>query len=167
MGNIKGVIFDLDETLLDTSLLKAMRDKGDWKSCYTNVGLTQFYSGGVEVIDQLKMNGIKVGVVTNSPRKYAESVLKHHNIQYDNLVAYHDCKFKKPHPGPIEMCIGALNLSKEVILGIGDDIKDIKAYKSADIYAIGVVWGIHTEKELLIAGADQVIYSNNQLLKLI
>ncbi|RJS59181.1 HAD family hydrolase [Bacillus sp. PK3_68] len=167
MNHIQGVVFDLDETLLDTSSLKPMRDKRDWKTCYRSVNLTQHYNGGKEVIETLQLKGIKIGIVTNSPRKYAESVLNYHGIKPDYLVAYHDCKYKKPHPGPIEMCIQGLELSKKAFLGIGDDIRDIKAYKSAGIEAVGVVWGVHTEKELITAGADIIINSFNELLTLI
>ncbi|MEK3854064.1 HAD family hydrolase [Cytobacillus sp. FSL H8-0458] len=164
MEHIKGIIFDLDETLIDTKSLKQFRDRGQWKSCYENVKHTIHFDNGEILLDYLSKSDLKISIVTNSPRKYAETVLKYHNISYEILVAYHDCKPRKPHPAPIFMCAEQMGHPLKNIIGIGDDIRDITAYKNAGIYAIGVSWGVSPGSDLKLAGADIVVDSQCEII---
>jgi predicted HAD superfamily phosphohydrolase YqeG len=43
MRGFKGVIFDLDETLVDTRMLASYREKQNWSLCYDNVRHTSLY----------------------------------------------------------------------------------------------------------------------------
>lgn len=161
------MIFDLDETLIDTRCLKRFRDNRDWSSCYENAINTVHYQNGEILLDFLSNSDIKVSIVTNSPRKYAEAVLRNHRINYEYLVAYHDCKPRKPDAAPILMCAEQMELPLESLIGIGDDIRDITAYKRAGIYAIGVSWGVSSEDELIRSGADIVVSSQLAIIDLL
>lgn len=167
MVKFKGVIFDLDETLINSSSLKLYRDKRDWRSCYDNVGNCTVYDYLEDFLDLLYNNSIPVGIVTNSPRKYAETLLKAHNIKYDILIAYHDCEPRKPHPAPMLKCAELLEISPEQIISIGDDPKDIHAANKAGMTSVAVTWGISQHSNFLSANPDYIVDSASELIQII
>lgn len=146
------VIFDLDDTLVDTSELLTLRKARRWSDCYRNLQKTHIYPGILEVISTLvdngiPNNGIPIGIVTTSISDYAERVLKHHGIPYDALVAYHDCRGRqKPNPDPVLLCLNRLNCTPIGSLGIGDAANDAQAYVRAEITAWGAGWSSGLER---------------------
>ena len=50
---IKGVIFDLDMTLVDTSSLKQLRTKRRWPQVYDRLDETKLFEGVSNLIDNL------------------------------------------------------------------------------------------------------------------
>lgn len=141
------VIFDLDETLVDTSELFTLRKARRWNECYRNIPKTHIYPGVAEMVTTLVDKGIPIGIVTTSISNYAERVLNHHNIPYDALVAYHDCRGKqKPDPYPVHLCLNRLNCSPTGSLGIGDAASDAQAYVGAEITAWGAGWSSSLER---------------------
>jgi HAD superfamily hydrolase (TIGR01662 family) len=163
----KGVILDLDETIIDTRCLKKYRDRRDWTSCYKNFQMTSLYTDVENFFDLCRNMGLKVGIVTMAPRSYAEKILKYHNIPYDSLVAYHDVIHKKPHPEPMLKCAEDLALSPFEILSIGDDVRDIVAGKAAGMHTVGVDWGVSNQQKLKLAGASSITASFQELIKLL
>ncbi|NHM31284.1 HAD family hydrolase [Neobacillus terrae] len=163
----KGLIFDLDETLVNTTCLKNFRDSGNWRSCFSNIHRTELYPFVEELLTICRELKLKIGVVTMSPRNYAKQVLKHHNIKYDYLVAYRDVTRRKPDPEPMLKCASGLELNPEDILSIGDDLKDVLASKRAGMYSIGVSWGVANKDKLIANGADIVVDSFKDIFSLI
>ena len=157
------VIFDLDDTLVDTSELFHLRVKKMWRLCYKRIPETKMYDGLLEAITSLKNLGIPIGIVTSSPSNYAKKVLSQHDIHYDKLIAWHDCPshLQKPNPAPVIKCLEYLDCSAEGSLGIGDSIKDAQAYKSAGIKAWGAGWSRSlyrdTEWDEIIDTLDPVV----------
>ena len=157
------VIFDLDDTLVDTSELSHLRENRDWKECFKRIPETKMYDGLLEAITSLKNLEIPIGIVTSSISDYANEVLDYHDIPHDTLIAYHDCPphLQKPNPAPVIKCLGDLDCSAEGSLGIGDLIKDAQAYKSAGIKAWGAGWsrGLcrDTEWDEIIDTLDPVV----------
>ena len=157
------VIFDLDDTLVDTSELSHLRENRDWKECFKRIPETKMYDGLLEAITSLENLGIPIGIVTSSVSRYAKKVLDYHGIPYDTLIAYHDCDSdkQKPNPDPVIKCLVDLDCSAEGSLGIGDSIKDAQAYKSAGIKAWGAGWSSSlyrdTEWDEIIDTLDPVV----------
>jgi len=143
------VIFDLDDTLADTAELLSLRKAKKWKQCVGQLSRTHLYPGLIDAITKLRDSGIRVGIVTTSVSYYAETVLRHHNIPYDALVAYHDCPWnkQKPDPAPVNLCIEKLKCRTEGSLGIGDSAIDAQAYVGAGIAAWGAGWSSRFERE--------------------
>lgn len=167
MIKFKGVIFDLDETLINSSSLKSYRDRREWRYCYENAGICNVYDSLEEFLNSLHKNSIPVGIVTNSPRKYAETLLKTHNIKFDILIAYHDCEPRKPHPAPMLKCAELLQVSPEQILSIGDDPKDIQSSNRAGMTSVAVTWGITQRSNFISAQPDYIVDSASELFKII
>lgn len=57
---IKGVIFDLDLTLVDTTILENARKMRNWHEAYRLIPYTSMYAGIQEVLDHIKAQGIKM-----------------------------------------------------------------------------------------------------------
>lgn len=140
---MKGFLFDLDQTLVDSSALRTYRDMKWWPLVMNNLQKVQAFGGAPaphEVPGQLAAAGYKIAVVTSSPRNYAEAVLKRFGVYYDALVAYHDTTEHKPDPAPLLKAVADLGLTPAEVCHVGDDAKDHEASYRAGIKSIGAGW---------------------------
>ena len=124
---VKGVIFDLDGTLVDSSIAASAREARNWPVVYHRIPEFKPYKGVSGLLSWLRSQGIKVGIVTSSPRKYAMKVLHHFLLSYDTLVAFHDAHQYKPHPAPIQQAIATLDLEPAQVISVGDTEEDLIA----------------------------------------
>lgn len=137
--DFKGIIFDLDMTLVDTSSLQTMRDHRLWNQVYQNISKTKIYDGVLNLLDELK-GRVKAGIVTSSPRTYAERVIDYHGLNIPLLTAYHDTQKHKPHADPILDGILKLGLKPHEVISIGDEEKDIIASNNAGATSVLARW---------------------------
>lgn len=151
-----GVIFDLDQTLVNTELAFHTRKRGDWKTTYSLIPQFTVYKGIKQLIKKLEENNIPVCIVTSSPSRYCEMVTNHHGITIENKVCYHDTKRRKPNPDPILRAIEMLNVDPSTIVSIGDDVRDIIASKAAGVYSVGIMWGGGDIETLRNANPDSI-----------
>ena len=165
MKKVRGVIFDLDMTLVDTSKLKDMRSVGDWPRVYHSLSETRLYPGALAFVRALQKD-CKCGVVTSSPRIYAERLIEHHNLRLTVLAAYHDTALHKPNSDPIALGIKKLGLTPDEVVSIGDEPGDIIASKAAGASSIGVTWGSATKAELSGAQPSNLIGTFQELTAL-
>ena len=156
------LIIDLDDTLADTSGLAAMRQSRRWRDCVKNINLAASFDQISETIASLRSHNIKVGIVTASVSFYAEALLRHLDVSYDTLVAYHDCSPRKPHPAPIVMAMQRLSCSPDATIGVGDAFIDCDAYQAAGIPAWGAGWSAHLDRT---ADWDKLLDSPTELLE--
>lgn len=161
------VVFDLDQTLIDTSMLDCMRRQGQWSTAYSHINETVMYDGINRVLNLLYENSVPISIVTSSPRSYAIKVLDHHGIEYQSLTAYHDTKEHKPNSAPIVKGIEQFS-SAVHILSIGDSAKDLIASKfDLRIIRIGAMWGSCENTRDMEIHAHHLFYSPNELYEYI
>ena len=102
-------LFDLDMTLVNSSDLERWRNRQMWRHVKDNISLVRPFSSRAtpphELPGKLKAAGHPVGIITSSPRWYAEKILKSFRIEYDVLVAYEDTEEHKPDPSPINKAL--------------------------------------------------------------
>jgi phosphoglycolate phosphatase-like HAD superfamily hydrolase len=91
------VILDLDETLVLTSALEALRKKRVWSDVYAAFDKTKLPGGTLKFLKRVAEIA-QLGVVTKAPRPYAEKLLAHYKMEIPVLAAYHDVKRIKPDP---------------------------------------------------------------------
>lgn len=163
------VIFDLDQTLVDSQVFELLRKKRDWATIKSRVSEVKVYEKIGEVIKLLNDNNIRVAIVTRAPRPYCEKIINHFGWKIDVTVCYHDCPTnqQKPHPAPMIKAINALGVEPEKIISIGDSDTDIQSGKAAGIYSIGSLWGTLTKESLLAAKPDLAINTVDELILLI
>jgi HAD superfamily hydrolase (TIGR01549 family) len=99
---LEAVIFDLDDTLLDTSALARARRQGQWSVVKARLPRVRpFASSDVAIEDlpaRLKAEGLKIGVLTHSPTWYAKTLLDRFGIRTDALITGSDGYPPKPDP---------------------------------------------------------------------
>ncbi|MGZ4089666.1 MAG: HAD family hydrolase [Bacteroidia bacterium] len=154
-----GVIFDLDQTIIDSQLALHYRNSGNWKTTYSLIPQFQVYEGIITLIEKLNVANIPLCIVTSSPSKYCNEVLNHHGIKIANKVCYHDTRLRKPYPDPMNKAISLLAVHPTSVISIGDDPKDIISSKSAGIYSVAATWGSLNKKELLESNPDAICNS--------
>jgi HAD superfamily hydrolase (TIGR01549 family) len=135
----RGLIFDLDMTLVDTSCLESLRQQRQWQNVYSSIPDTVLYPGVRELISELTQKYVS-GVVTSSPRSYAEKVLEYHSLSTEVLVAYHDTSYHKPHPAPFIMACQKLGIPPSQIVSIGDQENDYLAAQAAGLAHYHAGW---------------------------
>lgn len=132
--NINAIVFDLDQTLVDTSKIEGFRNHQQWEDCYQHFHQTYMIPTVKEFLQHARP--WKIGVVTNSPHEYAKRLLEYHDIPYDSLIAYQHGK-NKPYPNQLLSCAEELQVEPRRSIYIGDDTIDIIAAKAAGFKAIG------------------------------
>jgi N-acetyl-D-muramate 6-phosphate phosphatase len=83
------------------------------------------------------------------------------------VVTAHTCKLTKPNPDPVIFAAEQLGLKPENCVMIGDTIVDIYAGKSAGTQTIGVLCGFGTLPELKRVGANMILSTTPDLIKIL
>ncbi|QJB29891.1 HAD-IIIA family hydrolase [Chitinophaga oryzae] len=162
-----GLIFDLDQTLIDSSLAEKFRSTRNWSSVYATIPQFSQYNGLINSLHTLKKEGLKICIVTSSPSAYCNRVLTHWNIPFDYNVCYHDTTNKKPHPEPILKALKLLNLPANKALSFGDRDVDIIASNQAGVASVACTWGSADITSLIKANPTYTANNISEMLILI
>lgn len=106
-------------------------------------------------IHSIRELGLPYGIVTSSPRTYAESVVRHHQLQVAVVTAYHDTRMHKPHPAPLLHGMSALGVHSGIYLG--DDAKDEEAASAAQLAYIFIPPDSHPAFSDAIVNIQQLL----------
>lgn len=141
-----GIIFDLDQTIIDSRIAKEERDNRNWRKVYDLIPQMKPYTQIVNFIKYAVGKGIEVAIVTSSPRAYCEKVLEYLEIRDVITVCYHDTEKHKPNPEPLKLAISKMkNQENKNIIAIGDEEKDIIAANSIPgVISVLAYWGNYT-----------------------
>lgn len=134
------VVFDLDQTLVDSSLLATADAKRAWAEGADISHVKSFgVDGAVEPTDLPRLlaeRNVKVAIVTRAPLAYAERVLHEFSIQPDVIKAGRGDKAAKTREAAHDL---GVRLDSLVI--IGDDESDVHAARDVGAVSLGVLWG--------------------------
>jgi len=129
-------------------------------------------SGAAEMLQQIDAKGMKLGLVTSTPKK--NMVLKLAPLRkagFDNLfkavITSDDIRNKKPHAEPLVLCGRKLGVPADRCVYVGDTRVDIRAGKAAGMKTIGVLTGFDVYDTLQNERPDAVIDSIAHLLEAI
>lgn len=168
----KGIIFDLDNTLADTSLLDEIRTSGNRNSLTPNIlKEIKLFPNILNILNLYRSKNIKLGIVTNSPKWYSTKILNHLQIldYFQTIVSYDDVGYQgiKPQPNGINLAIKNLELDRDTqcILYIGDHNNDVVAAYKAGIVPIVPSWSnrdfIQTSPFAVISSKEFLEYSDD------
>ncbi len=127
------------------------------------------YDGIYELLDELKKLDINLAVLSNKPHEFTVSYVNHFFKNY-NFKEIHGQKKdvpKKPDPKAAIDIVKCLDSSCEKSYFIGDTKIDMQTAKSANMTAIGVLWGFRDEKELKEHGADFIVKEPLEIINII
>lgn len=122
----------------------------------------------IELLEHLKQQNIKTGIVSN---KFDYGVKELHKKFFTNLIDYaqgidENIK-KKPSPDAIFAIIDKLNAQNEKNIFVGDSEVDIETAQNANIPCISVSWGFKTKEFLIQHNATHIIDTPLELLDII
>lgn len=164
---MKSIIFDMDLTLVDTSIIEMSRHNRNWNEAYNLIPQSSLYDGMREVLETIKKNNIKVAIVSTSPRSYIEKLVSFHNIPCICIVSYHDAKPLKPHPAQMLKALELLNEEASNVISFGDRVIDIQASNAAKIESVACFWGTKEKRELYHSAYKHAIVHPREILTLI
>lgn len=126
------------------------------------------YENILDLLETLKQKGIKLAVATNKAHIAAKPLVEN-TFQglFDEIAGQKENVPTKPNPQIVFSILEKLNVMPDECLFVGDSGVDMQTAKNASIKAVGVLWGFRKEDELLQNGADEIISSPLELLKLI
>lgn len=148
VAHYRGIIFDLDQTLVDSSVALELRRQRRWNDVYSLIPSFTVYDGLRDLLSHLYHGGIRLAVVTNSPASYCNRVLKEHYLNFPVRVCYHDTKHHKPHPEPMYHATKQMCLKPQEVLSVGDEAKDFLSSQAAGIFSVAAGWGNIERSEL-------------------
>ena len=131
--------------------------------------LTEPYDGICELIDELLLRGIKIGVLSNKPHSATEPIVRKF---FGDKISYvsggKDGVPLKPAPDGVYLVLGELGFDKSQCMYIGDSEIDVYTAKAAEVeLPVAVSWGFRTHEELIAAGAKTIIDSPEKILSLL
>lgn len=117
--------------------------------------MTKPYDGIINLLDELRMKGIKLGVVSNKKHEFTiEIVNKYFGDRFDIVFGHRENYKEKPDPSSVLEIIEKLDVLKSECIYIGDSNVDVITARNSGIECIGVSWGFRGKEELAKAGAD-------------
>ena len=128
------------------------------------------FEGVDGILARLSREGRKLGVVTSKRRKTVDLAFRVLPIEryFGAIVASDEVERHKPDPEPVLLALERLGSRPEEAAFVGDSPFDVGAGKAAGVFAVGVSWGgLHPEERLRAAGADVVVHSRDELLRVL
>lgn len=136
--------------------------------CNYNVK-TKLYDGVPELLDILKLRGLKLAILSNKPDPITKDCVAFFLSEwdFDVVLGQHDLIPRKPDPqGALEIAERLAILPSNFIY-FGDTAIDMKTAVSAGMFPVGVLWGLRSLEELKENGARVVIDEPMQLMDFI
>lgn len=123
-----------------------------------NRNKTAPYEGIMELLEDLKKQGIKLAVVSNKFDAAVKALCPVYFPGYIDIAIGESARVaRKPAPDSVNAVMEALGSAKEQVIYVGDSEVDVETAHNAGIPCIGVAWGFRGRKVLEDAGADIII----------
>ncbi len=119
--------------------------------------LVKIFPGIKELLESLKTDGFRMGVVTSRTRESAQRYMDMFGIgdYFEEMVSCDDTDIHKPNPEPILLCLKKMGITAEEALMVGDSPFDIKCANNARVKSVLVGWRITGDGQTLIDDARE------------
>lgn len=150
------IIFDFDQTLVDTSPVESLRAARDWKGVMARVEQLEVYPGITKLLADLSARGHKLAIVTKSPDMVAKWFVARHAWPIDVVIGFHQVKRRKPDPEGLLLAMKTVKADPAASYHVGDQVQDTQAARAAGMIAVGATWGIDDDTELRASNPDAI-----------
>jgi phosphoglycolate phosphatase-like HAD superfamily hydrolase len=164
---MKAIIFDLDLTLVDSTIAEEARHQRNWQRVYELIPHFSIYEGISEVMTIIREHNIKTCIVSTAPRTYVEIVINFFKFPIPYIVSYYDAKPVKPHPAQMLKALEIMGEPASNVISFGDRDIDIQASNSANIESVACFWGTKERTNLVHSGYSHAIIHPNEIITLI
>ena len=153
------LIFDFDQTLVDTSSLAHLRRSRNWAAVGTGMRRLEPYPGISGLINDLHSLNQRIAIVTSSPDMVARGFVQRYKWPIETVVGYHQMRGRqKPDPYGLNLALQACVADPTASYHVGDRAQDTQASRGAGIIAIGAGWGSE-ELDLLIESQPDHLFT--------
>lgn len=123
----------------------------------------------VKLLNNLKRDNFRMGLVTFMRRPRLTRRLDKWNLAdyFQSITTPEQMAEFKPSPKPFTKTIQELEIEPGSCLALGDEPVDMIGAKNAGLHAIGIPQGFFSGEELKKAGADTIIQSLTQLVRVV
>lgn len=155
---MKSIVFDLDLTLVDSTIAEEARSRRNWSQVYALIPRFTLYPGMENAFQFIRDHGNKVAIVSTAPSVYVQRVVDFFNIPVDVIIGYHDAA-RKPSPAGMLLAMQKIGVAPSETISFGDRAIDIQASNAAGICSVACLWGTK-ESSLLLAARPHFIIDN-------
>lgn len=87
--------------------------------------------------------GIRWGIVTNKPQRYALPLIEMLNLRHRTgcIVCGDTATRAKPLPHPLQMACAILGSDVQTTVYVGDDLRDVQSGRAAGLRTVAAAWG--------------------------
>lgn len=126
------------------------------------------YDGVRELLDELRVRGLKLAVATGKSGARARALLTQLGVidQFEHVIGSDEVARAKPAPDIVVEALRRLEVAPRNAVMVGDAVTDLASARAASVTAIAAVWGATTEAELRAARPDHVLRKPADLLEL-
>ena len=130
---------------------------------------SRIYDGMEEVIYALRKKGIRCAILSNKPDEQVKEISKKlfGADMFDEIWGYTPQFPVKPAPDSLLAMIERLGAKRHEVAYIGDSDVDVRLGKAAQVFTVGVSWGLRGEQELLKEGADAIVKTPEKLISIL
>lgn len=126
----------------------------------------RLYDGVEELIVALNERGVKMGVATNAPSRFANRMLEHVGVAgyFERIVGADMVALPKPDPEMLHVTLEHLFFDSDVdsAFMVGDNSKDMEAGFRAGVTSVFATWGFSPQGH-----GDHIISRPQELLDII
>lgn len=120
------------------------------------------------LLKALKLQGFKLGVVSNKADIYTQRLIQHHfPNQFDVVIGSTNELPKKPHPAMIELALSKLKVLASSAIYIGDSEVDVHSATQAGLTYLCVTWGYRSPSKLMQIKGMRLVGSSEDCLKVL
>lgn len=121
--------------------------------------------GFAEVLPQLRKKVPHLGIVTSNSKENVEAFLDRHKIRHFDFIS--TSPKLKGKAKNLKAALKVFTLDAAEVAYVGDETRDIKAAKKANMVPVAVTWGFNSEKALMGRGPKHIIHHPRELLELL
>jgi phosphoglycolate phosphatase len=131
---------------------------------------SSLFDGVPDLLDFLGQAGVPWGIVTNKSESLTRPIIEAANLEdaVSCVVCGDTLGESKPHPAPVSLACGIVNVAPSEALMVGDDLRDLQAGKAAGTQTAAVFYGYGSgELEGDLVRASYPVHHPSDLVELI